>query len=335
MTVVYRTDDLSRWGSGKGSNLQPNEVDLNFWEVVQQITDLSSSTNVGIDYITQDTSNTFTIHLTDHTTQGPFNIPSTTWTPRGNWTPNTVYAQNDVVIYNGTTYLVAVDHVSADTFDPNLLDGSPATLVYGEIVSSPGNSLPTGGTAGQALVKVDDADFNVRWLTTLLSGLGDVELTSPVLNGDAIVWSDSDNAFINQPVPLLSLSSPLNDGDVLVWSASLGAWINRQEAAVQTQTSSTWTPLLADAGTYNRFTFGGTTTVSIEPEATTDFAVGTEIHCVQASTGAISFEGLSGVIINVQDSCLAQTSGQGAVVTLKKVGSDEWDLFGRLEPSSP
>ena len=28
--TVYRTDDNSRWGAGKGSNLTPTEVDLNY-----------------------------------------------------------------------------------------------------------------------------------------------------------------------------------------------------------------------------------------------------------------------------------------------------------------
>lgn len=35
--TVYRTDDNARWGAGKGSNLTPAEVDLNFWGVIQRI----------------------------------------------------------------------------------------------------------------------------------------------------------------------------------------------------------------------------------------------------------------------------------------------------------
>ena len=44
------------------------------------------------------------------------------------------------------------------------------------------------------------------------------------------------------------------------------------------------------------------------------------------------FEGAStaGVIINVESGFDAATRAEGAVATLKKVGTDEWDLFGGL-----
>jgi hypothetical protein len=35
--TVYRTDDKARWDAGKGSNITPAEVDLNFWGVIQRL----------------------------------------------------------------------------------------------------------------------------------------------------------------------------------------------------------------------------------------------------------------------------------------------------------
>jgi hypothetical protein len=35
--TVYRTDDVARWGAGKGSNLTPAEVDVNFWGIIQRL----------------------------------------------------------------------------------------------------------------------------------------------------------------------------------------------------------------------------------------------------------------------------------------------------------
>ena len=41
MTVVFRT--AGPWGSGKGSDLQPGDVDGNFWELIQDIASLASN----------------------------------------------------------------------------------------------------------------------------------------------------------------------------------------------------------------------------------------------------------------------------------------------------
>ena len=60
------------------------------------------------------------------------------------------------------------------------------------------------------------------------------------------------------------------------------------------------------------------------------FAVGEEIHFRQCNTGPVTFESGSGVILNLPDGDDAQTSRQGAVCTLKKIATDEWDIFGDL-----
>ena len=51
MGIVYRTDDNARWGAGKGSNLTPAEVDLNFWEVIERLVALETDppTAISID----------------------------------------------------------------------------------------------------------------------------------------------------------------------------------------------------------------------------------------------------------------------------------------------
>jgi len=39
-------------------------------------------------------------------------------------------------------------------------------------------------------------------------------------------------------------------------------------------------------------------------------------------------------VINVPDGFVAMSSYVGATMTLKKVGTDEWDLFGALETTT-
>jgi hypothetical protein len=95
--------------------------------------------------------------------------------------------------------------------------------------------------------------------------------------------------------------------------------------------ATTLTPTLAQASAYFRCSNGSGCTVTIEDNATVAFPVDTELHFCQRG-GTVSFvEGGTDVVINVPEGYAASTGGSGAVVTLKKVATDEWDLFGLLE----
>lgn len=53
-----------------------------------------------------------------------------------------------------------------------------------------------------------------------------------------------------------------------------------------------------------------------------------EIHVRQAGAGAVTLVAASGVTLNVPFSGTLVLAGQGATVTLKRVGANEWDVFG-------
>jgi hypothetical protein len=114
--TVYRTDDVARWGAGKGSNLTPAEVDVNFWDVIQRLVSLETSppTAVSIDTITV-AGNQMTVHLTDGSTRGPFTLPTSQWRWTGGWRTATVYFVNDIFSFDGAIYRVAVSHTSDAT----------------------------------------------------------------------------------------------------------------------------------------------------------------------------------------------------------------------------
>ena len=123
MAIVYRTDDGARWGAGKGSNLAPAEVDVNFWEVVQRLVSLETNppAAISVDDVTV-AGNQLTVHLTDGSTRGPFTLPTAQWRWTGAWRTATVYFVNDIFSFDGAIYRVAVSHTSdATTFDPNAL----------------------------------------------------------------------------------------------------------------------------------------------------------------------------------------------------------------------
>lgn len=163
--LVYRTDDLTRWGLGQGSDLGATVIDLNFWTLLQDVTALqalvTSNTTISIDYISVVGSQLY-IHLTNHAVEGPFTIPVAFWNPRGNWGPLLVYAPLDVVSVNGALYIVNSAFTSAATFSPFATDGAGHNL-YTLLLQQPMNEFPAGGTPGQRLAKLTGSPYTSEW----------------------------------------------------------------------------------------------------------------------------------------------------------------------------
>jgi len=159
MTIVFRT--AGAWGPGQGADLTAPQVDENFYELLTRVADLESvPAGVGIDYISVSGAS-FTVHLTDHSIEGPFPLPVANWTFRGEWTASTPYVINDVFQFGGSLYIVIFAHTSAATFDPNANDGLGHD--YYLLVLTPYAILPVGGDASQVLTKHSGADFDVFW----------------------------------------------------------------------------------------------------------------------------------------------------------------------------
>lgn len=125
MPIVYRTTDGAKWGTGKGSNLTPTEVDNNFWELVERLVELEENppTAVGISNI-QVVGTTMMIYLSDGTEFGPYTLPVAQMDWRGDWQPETQYYETNLVKVNGRgLYFVRLDHISDTTFNPEATDG--------------------------------------------------------------------------------------------------------------------------------------------------------------------------------------------------------------------
>jgi hypothetical protein len=99
---------------------------------------------------------------------------------------------------------------------------------------------------------------------------------------------------------------------------------------LQTITGSAVTLSSTHLSKYNRCTNTGGCTITVGPDD--GLAVGTESHWRQGpDCPALSFiEGDTGVVINGVVGYSLGTDTEGAVVTLKKVGTNEYDLFGHL-----
>jgi hypothetical protein len=168
MTLTYR--NVGPWGAGKGSNLDPSEVDQNFYDLAQAIVALQSNTLAAANGIASVTvaGSQFSIFLTDGTELGPFTIPVLRFRWRGEWTGNTSYSELDVVKVTGTgIFMVQIDTTSNATFDENETAGD--VLVYFKLFGS--------------------VDAN-------LSTLGDVQITD-IASGDILHWVAQDSKWEN------------------------------------------------------------------------------------------------------------------------------------------
>lgn len=98
----------------------------------------------------------------------------------------------------------------------------------------------------------------------------------------------------------------------------------------KTVTTSTYSPVLADANSYIRCTNAGGCAVTLDSSVA--FPDWTEIHFRDAcASGGISFDIDTDGSINPQFACLQRTAGTGSTASLKKVGSTSaWDLMGLL-----
>lgn len=155
---------------------------------------------------------------------------------KGAWATGTDYIRNDIVEDSGSSYVCILVHTSSATDEPGVgddwetywqvwaekgEDGAPgATGAQGPAGNdgasgadgTDGQGVPTGGTAGQVLAKIDATDYNTEWVDPPEgggSGSGGgglsavVDDTTPVLGGEL----DADtNKIIN-------LGAPTNDND--------------------------------------------------------------------------------------------------------------------------
>lgn len=170
MTQTYRTDDLGRWGAGKGSNLEPEEFDINFWDIIQRLItqEARPDPSASIDHFSVSGAS-FYVHMTDATVLGPYALPVATFFARGEWAPSTAYSVLDTFTINGGLYVVIFAHTSALTFDAGANDGMGHDY-YVLMIQTPGSAMPVGGAVGQVVEKSTTSDFAVTWGWKLPTG---------------------------------------------------------------------------------------------------------------------------------------------------------------------
>lgn len=94
-------------------------------------------------------------------------------------------------------------------------------------------------------------------------------------------------------------------------------------------TSENYVLVLDDDAKYLRIKTDNPTTVTVPSNTAVEFLIGTQITFAWIGAGSIEFLKDVGVVINTPD--LLKLRKQFSVLTLIKVGVDEWDMMGDLE----
>lgn len=292
MTITLRQN--------KGAPLTIAELDGNFTDLDGrlEVVEAGQTSVKSIDEIVQ-VGNSLIVQYNDTSTDGPFTF-EVLIQYRGDWAAETSYAVNDLVRANGVIYLVPTAHVSATTFDAGANNGS-ASDYYIPFLSMPELSIPVGGGERYVLAKNSATDNDVAWF--------DIGLPTGGQTGDLLVRTGT------------------ADGD---W-----AWGSSSEltpSVVNVTATTLFLNSASYANTYFRCTnsSGCTVTVGIDTDLGVD--VGTEIHFRQCSSNQVIIlagsDSNTSVLLNLPPGYEPATAQEGAILTIKKVAANEWDMFG-------
>lgn len=108
-----------------------------------------------------------------------------------------------------------------------------------------------------------------------------------------------------------------------------GTAVAKEGMPIVTEAGTTKTFSLTDNGSYVITSSASAVTITVPPNSSVAFPVGSEIVVFQSGAGQVTFAAGSGVTIRSKDSNLKLT-GQYSSGTLKKVATDEWHLIGDL-----
>ena len=98
---------------------------------------------------------------------------------------------------------------------------------------------------------------------------------------------------------------------------------------MRTQSGTSYTLVLGDAGDYIQTTSTTAVTITVPLQSSVAWAADTEIYFEQNNTGQITIAGASGVTINSSETL--KSFARYSVLALKRVASDVWTLTGERQ----
>ena len=197
--LLFVTDDLERWGAGKGAVATAREVDLNFWSLHARVKGVEEDPPQAVsvqDVVLDESGTAFRVLLTDGAIKGPFPLPMAEFGVRGDWTNGTIYFRGDIVsVPDAGMFLVLVQHMTPEVpaaFNPDATDaegnrlyrqvsGVPPVLAY-DIAFSFLGEIPAQGRRLSSFLTPSERDFRLpAGLPGSHAHLGTATSTTPIV----------------------------------------------------------------------------------------------------------------------------------------------------------
>jgi len=99
--------------------------------------------------------------------------------------------------------------------------------------------------------------------------------------------------------------------------------------ALNAQTGTTYTTVLADDGKLVTCDNASSITLTIPPNSSVAYGIGTQINIMQLGAGQVTIAAGAGVTLRSEGSKL-KLKGQYAVATCAKIATDTWVIVGNL-----
>lgn len=191
------------------------------------------------------------------------------------------------------------------------------------LVSAPADNVTAAlvGTSGSLTRQAIDA------LIDAVQGV-DLDAYTPTANLPAVIASTI--ATIDRETTVGSGLQYTEQGDG-TWVLDVADRLSAPTLATvagNTQTGTSYTLVLADAGRAVEMDSAGANTLTIPTNAAVAFPVGTVVEVLQLGAGATTIAAASGVTLRAPSG--ATLAGQYATVSLRKRGANEWVLAGAV-----
>lgn len=152
-----------------------------------------------------------------------------------------------------------------------------------------------------------------------------VETTTTRVTFDTALPVGSEVLFVVNGNPIGGAGGGTTDDSVLAQTI-----INNIALGIIFTRTSTFTVDSTMAYAYNRIVSASPVNIQVPEDSSVNVPTGTEIHIRLASDVTSEVVPLGSVVVNPPSAGSLELGGQGSTVTLKKVGTNEWDLIGQV-----
>jgi len=224
--------------------------------------------------------------------------------------------------------VVLADGVAATTQAANDSTTKVATTAF--VMTEIGDYAPLASPTltGVPAAPTAAADTN----TTQIATTAYVQTELGALSSDSISDADNDTKIqVEEGSDDDTIRFDIAGTEVATMGA-YGLYINARVVSVdafQTQTGTSYTPVIGDRGYIITMNNGSASTLTVPPNSSVAFAVGNSMRVVQLGAGQVTIVAGSGVTLRYTPGL--KLRAQYSSITLTKIATDEWIVIGDLD----